>query len=77
CICLNSNLYPSPLIDTLTSPSILIVLVTKSVISGYECNRVNQTKDVLDLLSYKFDMYYFCMEGYRNLYIILISLNVY
>ena len=41
--------------------------VTKSVISGYECNRVNPTKDVLDLLSSKFDMDYLCMEGYMKL----------
>ena len=32
--------------------------VTKSVISGYECNRINPTKDVLDLLCSKFDIYY-------------------
>ena len=41
--------------------------VTKSVISGYECNRINPTKDVLDLLSSKFDMDYLCMEGYTKL----------
>ena len=41
--------------------------VTKSVISGYECNRINPTKNVLDLLSSKFDMYYLCMEGYTKL----------
>ena len=41
--------------------------VTKSVISGYECNRVNPTKDVLDLLYSKFDMDYLCMEGYTKL----------
>jgi len=41
--------------------------VTKSVISGYECNRVNPTKDVLDLLSSKFNMDYLCMEGYTKL----------
>ena len=41
--------------------------VTKSVISGYECNRINPTKDVLDLLYYKFDMDYLCMEGYMKL----------
>ena len=41
--------------------------VTKSVISGYECNRVNPTKDVLYLLSSKFDMDYLCMEGYTKL----------
>ena len=41
--------------------------VTKSVISGYECNRINPTKDVLDLLYYKFDMDYLCMEGYTKL----------
>ena len=41
--------------------------VTKSIISGYECNRYNPTKEVLDLLSYKFDMDYLCMEGYTKL----------
>jgi len=41
--------------------------VTKSVISGYECNRYNPTKDVLNLLSSKFDMDYICMEGYTKL----------
>ena len=41
--------------------------VTNSVISGYECNRYNPTKDVLDLLSSKFDMNYICMEGYSKL----------
>ena len=41
--------------------------VTKSVISGYECNRYNPTKEVLDLLSSKFDMDYLCMEGYTKL----------
>ena len=41
--------------------------VTKSVISGYECNRYNPTKEVLDLLSSKFDMDYLCMDGYTKL----------
>jgi len=41
--------------------------VTKSVISGYECNRYNPTKEVLNLLSSKFDMDYICMEGYTKL----------
>ena len=41
--------------------------VTKSVISGYECNRINPTKDILELLSSKFDMDYLCMEGYTKL----------
>lgn len=41
--------------------------VTRSIISGYECNRYNPTKEVLDLLSYKFDMDYLCMEGYTKL----------
>ena len=41
--------------------------VTKSVISGYECNRINPTKDILDLLFSKFDMDYLCMEGYTKL----------
>ena len=45
--------------------------VTKSVISGYECNRYNPTKEVLIFLSSKFDMDYLCMAGYQNLYIIL------
>ena len=41
--------------------------VTKSIISGYECNRYNPTKEVLNLLSSKFDMDYLCMEGYTKL----------
>ena len=41
--------------------------VTNSVISGYECNRYNPTKEVLDLLSSKFDMDYLCMECYTKL----------
>ena len=41
--------------------------VTKSVISWYECNIVNPTKDVLNLLSSRFDMNYICMEGYTKL----------
>ena len=41
--------------------------VTNSVISGYECNRYNPTKEVLILLSSKFDMEYLCMEGYTKL----------
>ena len=41
--------------------------VTNSVISGYECNRYNPTKEVLNLLSSKFDMNYICMEGYTKL----------
>ena len=41
--------------------------VTNSVISGYECNRYNPTKEVLDLLSSKFDMDYLCMYGYTKL----------
>ena len=41
--------------------------VTKSIISGYECNRFNPTKDVLNLLSSKFDIDYLCMEGYTKL----------
>ena len=40
--------------------------VTNSVISGYECNRYNTTKEVLNLLSSKFDMDYICMEGYTK-----------
>ena len=41
--------------------------VTKSVISGYECNRYNPTKEVLNLMSSKFDMNYLCMDGYTKL----------
>ena len=41
--------------------------VTKSVISWYEYNIVNPTKDVLNLLSSRFDMNYICMEGYTKL----------
>jgi transcriptional regulator with XRE-family HTH domain len=41
--------------------------VTKSIISGYECNRYNPTKEMLDLLSSKFDMDYLCMDGYTKL----------
>ena len=41
--------------------------VTKSIISGYECNRFNPTKEVLNLLSSRFDMEYLCMEGYTKL----------
>ena len=41
--------------------------VTKSIISGYECNRYNPTKYVLNLLSSKFDLDYLCMEGYTKL----------
>ena len=41
--------------------------VTNSLISGYERNRYNPTKEVLDLLSYKFDMDYLCMDGYTKL----------
>ena len=41
--------------------------VTKSIISGYECNRYNPTKEVLNLLSSKFDVDYLCMEGYTKL----------
>ena len=41
--------------------------VTKSIISGYECNRYNPTKEVLNLMSSKFDMDYLCMEGYTKL----------
>jgi len=41
--------------------------VTKSVISGYECNRYNPTKEVLNLMSSKFDIDYICMEGYTKL----------
>ena len=41
--------------------------VTKSVISGYECNRFNPTREVLNLMSSKFDMDYLCMDGYTKL----------
>ena len=41
--------------------------VTNSAISRYECNRYNPTKEVLNLLYSKFDMYYLCMEGYTKL----------
>ena len=41
--------------------------VTKSVISGYECNRYNPTKEVLDLLYYKFDMDYLYINSYTKL----------
>ena len=41
--------------------------VTNSVISGYECNRYNPTKEVLTLLSSKFDMDYLCIDGYTKL----------
>ena len=41
--------------------------VTKSIISGYECNRFYPTKEVLNLLSSRFDMEYLCMEGYTKL----------
>ena len=41
--------------------------VTKSITSGYECNRYNPTKEVLNLMSSKFDMDYLCIEGYTKL----------
>lgn len=41
--------------------------ITKSIISGYECNRYYPTKEVLHLLSSKFDMDYLCIEGYTKL----------
>ena len=41
--------------------------VTNSVISGYECNRYNSTKEIFNLISSKFDMDYICMEGYTKL----------
>lgn len=41
--------------------------VTDSVISAYECNRYNPTKEVLTLLSSTFDMDYLCMDGYVKL----------
>lgn len=41
--------------------------VTDSVVSGYECNRYYPTKEVLVLLSSKFDIEYLCTEGYTKL----------
>lgn len=41
--------------------------VTNSIISGYECNRYYPTKEVLNLLSSKFDIEYLCIEGYTKL----------
>ena len=41
--------------------------VTRSVISRYECNRYNPTKEVFTLLSFKFDMHYLYMESYTKL----------
>ncbi|MGL4913534.1 MAG: helix-turn-helix domain-containing protein [Romboutsia sp.] len=41
--------------------------VTDSVISGYECNRYNPTKEILSLLSSIFDMDYLCIDGYVKL----------
>lgn len=40
---------------------------TKPVISVYKCNKYNPTKDVLNLLYYKFDMDYLFMDGYTKL----------
>ncbi len=41
--------------------------VTDSVVSGYECNRYNPTKEVLILLSSIFDIDYLCVDGYAKL----------
>lgn len=41
--------------------------VTDSVVSGYECSRYYPTKEVLNLLSSKFDIQYLCIEGYTKL----------
>ena len=41
--------------------------VTKSVISGYECNIYNPTKEVLNLMASEFNIDYICMEGYTKL----------
>ncbi|WP_420330205.1 helix-turn-helix domain-containing protein [Romboutsia lituseburensis] len=38
--------------------------VTYSVISGYESNRYYPTKEMLHLLSSKFNMDYMCMYGW-------------
>lgn len=41
--------------------------VTNSVVIGYECNRYYPTKEVLNLLSSKFNIEYLCIEGYTKL----------
>lgn len=41
--------------------------VTKSIISGYELGRYYPSKEILILMSSKFDMDYLCMEGYTKL----------
>ena len=41
--------------------------VTNSIISGYECNRYYPTKEVINLLSSKFDIEYLCVEGYTKI----------
>lgn len=41
--------------------------VTDSVVSGYEGNRYNPTKEILTLLSSTFDIDYLCMDGYTKL----------
>lgn len=41
--------------------------ITDSVISGYECNRYNPSKEVLTLLSSTFDIDYLCIDGYVKL----------
>lgn len=40
--------------------------VTKSIISGYELNRYYPSKEILMLMSSKFDMSYLCIEGYTK-----------
>ena len=41
--------------------------VTKSIISGYELGRYYPSKEILILISSKFNMDYLCMEGYTKL----------
>lgn len=41
--------------------------VTKSIISGYELGRYYPSKEILIILSSKFDMEYLCMKGYTRL----------
>lgn len=41
--------------------------VTKSIISGYELGRYYPSKEILTLLSSKFNIDYLCMEGYTKI----------
>lgn len=41
--------------------------VTKSIISGYELGRYYPSKEILILISSKFNIEYLCMEGYTKL----------